>query len=242
MLISWTPTSVSLGEWLPVQIADNDVVTSLNYRHTRSTGILVNECSVLTSITAPNLTEMNGNEGGYIWGDNAMDVFDCALLETINLSALTEMRTAFVISGCPALTTINFDSLVTVHYESNGSSGPRYGYIQILDCDSITSISFPALTTIDYSTAFSDFQIKDCALLTTISIPSLVVPNGLYVDFRNNALNQATVDHVLARCVANAGYVSGVVYLNGGTNATPSAGGLADKATLAGRGVSVFNN
>ena len=42
--------------------------------------------------------------------------------------------------------------------------------------------------------------------------------------------------------VANAGYVSGTIDLSGGTNATPSAGGLADAATLTGRGVTVVHN
>jgi len=60
---------------------------------------------------------------------------------------------------------------------------------------------------------------------------------------QNNLLTQAAVDAILADFVA-ANKTTGTRILNlGGTgNATPSAGGLADKATLVSRGWTVTTN
>jgi hypothetical protein len=60
---------------------------------------------------------------------------------------------------------------------------------------------------------------------------------------QNNLLTQAAVDAILADLVA-ANRTTGTRVLNlGGTgNATPSAGGLADKATLVSRGWTVTTN
>ncbi len=68
--------------------------------------------------------------------------------------------------------------------------------------------------------------------------------DGKLIGFQDCALSVESVDHILARCVASAGYVSGNVNLSGGTNAVPSAAGLTSKATLEGRdpGVTVTVN
>jgi len=72
------------------------------------------------------------------------------------------------------------------------------------------------------------------------------VPNTLgYFHAGTNALTQAAVDGILAAFVA-AGRTSAsgqvLLYLNGGTNAAPSAAGLVDKATLVSRGWTVVTN
>ena len=61
------------------------------------------------------------------------------------------------------------------------------------------------------------------------------------------ALSQASVDEGLAACVAggmtSAEYTGGIMWdSSGGTSATPSAAGLADKATLVARGWAVVHN
>lgn len=68
------------------------------------------------------------------------------------------------------------------------------------------------------------------------------VPSTL-VEFRvyNNKLTQTAVDLILSDFVA-AGASGGVLTLAGGTNATPSAAGLANKVILQGRGWTVTNN
>ncbi|MDY6904073.1 MAG: hypothetical protein SWH61_05240 [Thermodesulfobacteriota bacterium] len=61
------------------------------------------------------------------------------------------------------------------------------------------------------------------------------------VDASNNALLQSAVDHVLTTLDAN-GRSGGTVNLSGGTNAGPSASGLAAQASLAGKGWTVTLN
>ena len=64
-----------------------------------------------------------------------------------------------------------------------------------------------------------------------------------YFDASTNALTLAAVDSILAAFVAaNRTTGSRELYLQGGTNAAPSAAGLADKATLVSRGWTVLTN
>ena len=59
--------------------------------------------------------------------------------------------------------------------------------------------------------------------------------------FVNCALNQTSIDNILVS-IAAAGTSSGTLNMTDGTNATPSATGLAAKATLVGRGWTVTHN
>lgn len=59
--------------------------------------------------------------------------------------------------------------------------------------------------------------------------------------FVNCALNQTSIDNILVS-IAAAGTSGGTLNMTGGTNATPSATGLAAKATLVGRGWTVTHN
>ena len=78
-----------------------------------------------------------------------------------------------------------------------------------------------------------------CSLLTHINIAGSVDLND--VDLTNNALRQESVDHVLITLDQN-GLSNGYVDLSGGTNAIPSAAGLAAKTSLEGKGWSVTVN
>lgn len=242
LLVSWEAAGVALGERLGVMFVNNPTITSLNYRQTRIPLIVAFECDALTSITAPNLVTIEGNEGGYLYQFNAVEIVDCNVLTTLNLSSVTTMTTAFTIVDNPLLTTVDFSSLVTINYDLTGPSGTNKGFIWVENNAALTSLSFPALTTLNQGAIASEAYIRNCAALTTISFPNLTIPNDLWLDFTNNALSQASVDHVLARLVANPAYVTGQVQLQGGTNSAPSVAGLADKATLAGRGVTVTTN
>lgn len=151
------------------------------------------------------------------------------------------------------LTSLSMPSLVNV------TGG---GAILILNCSSLTSISMPSVVSVDNGltigicTSLVDLNldsfvdngsvygidIRGNPLLASLTLSNYVPTNGMNQDFRNNALNQTSVDGILARCVANAGFVSGEVRLQDGTNSAPSASGLLDKATLEGRGVVVNVN
>lgn len=104
----------------------------------------------------------------------------------------------------------------------------------------LVSIAFPDLTYAPGGGMMS-LAVTGCSSLTTISIPALTTADSTSYSFNNNALSEATVDHILAKFAAATG-VNGTLYINGGTNATPSAAGLASKATLVGRGWTVNHN
>jgi hypothetical protein len=101
----------------------------------------------------------------------------------------------------------------------------------------LAGLSLPALVTTNNS-----FTFRNNSIATSFSAPNWLPTNNINIVFTGNALDQASVDGVLARCVANAGYVSGLVQLDGGTNSAPSVTGAADVATLTGRGVTVTTN
>jgi hypothetical protein len=88
------------------------------------------------------------------------------------------------------------------------------------------------------------------AALTTFQLPSTlkqVGNGGGNVVITSAALNQASVDNILVRLAALNGsngttlFSSRVVTITG-TSSTPSATGLAAKATLVARGCTVTNN
>lgn len=121
-------------------------------------------------------------------------------------------------------------------------SGLQNG-INIESCPNLTSVSLPVL--IDSQ---GGLLIDDCPLLTTVDlsnwIPRHSIPYNVGFRFRNDALNVATVDSILARCVADATFTTGdFVYLDGGTSASPSSVGPgSDYAILIARGCTVLVN
>lgn len=134
------------------------------------------------------------------------------------------------------------------------------GYIYINSLPALETIDFPLLTTSGAGAPV----ISQCPLLETINLPELIDPNGLSFssnesltainldswvprnagtfNFSGNALPAAVVNALLARCVANAAFVSGILQLHEGTNAAPTGQGLLDVATLRDRGVTVNVN
>jgi len=172
---------------------------------------------------------------------------------TISLPNLVTSTNYIDIDNCPDLTSTNLDALESC---GDGTDGLFFS-----DNDSTTSLSLPA-----FETSSGTFSIQNNTLLVTISVPSFLtcsagnmdwdtnpalttvvlssfIPrNGMTIGIDGCALSQASVDLVLARCVANAAYVTGTVNLDGGTNSAPSAAGLVNVGILTGRGVTVNNN
>jgi len=99
-----------------------------------------------------------------------------------------------------------------------------------------------ALTSVDLtgSTGISYLELYENSL-TSIDLTGLV--NLYYLDLYDNALSQESVDYILT-FLANGSVSGGEVYLDSGTNATPSATGLAAKAVLedGARGWDVYIN
>lgn len=145
-------------------------------------------------------------------------------LAVIELGSVTSVVSQFNISGFPALTTLHIQSIISI------------GADFIIESIPLTQIDLSALVTVATNTT-----IQYCASLTSVLVPNWVPTDGTTIAFNNCALDVTSVDLILHRCVL-AGLTSATIDLSGGTNATPSVTGLADKATLIGNGCSVTTN
>lgn len=132
-------------------------------------------------------------------------------------------------------------------YLSNGTATtitlPTFtvGGLSVGNQPNLVTLSLPeyAIATFGGMVAFS---VNQCPSLTTINIPALTtLPSGIWFNFNANALSQETVDHILVKFAATTA-VNNTLYLDQGTNATPSATGLTAKATLLSRGWTVSTN
>lgn len=175
----------------------------------------------------------------------------------VGVTALTlnssSVLAGFDISGITALQTVSIPNLVSVD-PTNSQGGYVFfatlaaltsftvplletvaGGFTIQNCNALTSLSFPALES-------AELTLQNNTSLTSITLANWEPTDGEDVTMGGNALSAASVNHILARCVANAGYANGIVDLSGGTNAAPTGQGATDVTTLTGRGVTVNTN
>jgi len=163
--------------------------------------------------------------------------YNCSSLTTLdvsswNLSVCTSLESAF--RACSSLTSLDVSS-----WNLSACTTLIYAF---RDCSSLTSLNasswgLSSCTTLGYA-------FYNCSSLTSLNVSSwdlsacTVFTNAFY----GCALDQTTVDAILARCVA--GGQTGTIRLDidGGTNSPPSTTGLADKATLESRGWTVNVN
>jgi len=184
----------------------------------KNAGISVSFPNAWAGITSVMVNSVGSGNGDYsISGQDDLISF--------SLGGLTSVGN-FNLSGCNFLTDFEAPSLIST------SSG-----FQLSFCGALTTLSLPVFV---FST--NGFFANGNSILQTVSLPSFVPANGTDVNFSNCALDAASVNSILALCVANPSYVSGTVDLSGGTNAAPSGQGIADVATLLGRGVNVTTN
>lgn len=151
-------------------------------------------------------------------------------LASISFPSLTHFGNAppdWISSFNPALTSV--DASVLAHAE---------GGLNFDSCPSLISLSFPALTLIDGDV----FSANDSTTLVTVSASSLIYSdNAVGVSFINCALDAASVNEILARCVAS-GLTAATIDLSGGTSSAPTGQGIIDAATLTTAGCSVTTN
>lgn len=163
--------------------------------------------STLEEFHVPNATSI----GQQLW------LQECPLLTKVSIPLMTTLTDFILIRDNPLLTEISCPLLAAggaFFCPSNAS---------------LASLSFPSLVT------SGSMQFHDCAALTSFSAP-LWTPST-NIRFDGCALDETSVDHILERAVAGT---IGTIFANpkrtikleGGTNATPSAAGLANKATL----------
>lgn len=226
MQVAWTPTNLKLGEKLAIS-ANEDVPGLLTLESTAQyllSGVDMENQTTLQTASFPNLIACNGTVY------SAFSFSGSTALISISAPLLQSVHDDFIQTGCAALTTISLPSLQTV-----GTIGNSSGF-NTDQCAALTSLILPSLVTANTAT----MQCNLCPLLTTVDLSMFVPTNGQQIAFDGCALSVASVNHILARCIANAGYVSGIVDLQDQTPPAPPSGqGIADKATLIGRGVTV---
>jgi hypothetical protein len=167
------------------------------------------------------------------------DFENCVDLTSVSFPNLTNIGTGtsfsyLWLSDSPLLATVLAPSLVEVRHVVMGA-----GALVLENLASLVSVSFPQLVTVSGS-----IRIHTSPALVSISVPLWVPTNGTNHLFDGNALNTASVNHILARLVASPtwGNAGETVDISGGTNAAPSGQGSTDKATLIARGATVTTN
>lgn len=148
-------------------------------------------------------------------------------------------------NGSTAYTRLSFGNPVTINNGINMSGSPweflEYRNLVTLNGGfggdgmlNLTELRFPNLVSID-----SNVSVTGCPNLVTLHFPMLLPTNGVGLFFNDDALDAASVNHILARCVA-AAVTTCTIDLSGGTNAAPTGQGIVDSAalTLAGNTVS----
>jgi hypothetical protein len=151
------------------------------------------------------------------------------------MPALTKLNGYIDIYNNDYMTTIpNFTSLT--HVGQN---------INIYNHDSLTN--FPQFPVLEYC---ANLYCVNNTSLTTLSgdfMPSLLWLDG-EVNFRGCQLDQASIDKILVKLASLDGtngtssYQYRNIYLDQGSNQSPSETGLAAKSTLEGRGCNVYVN
>lgn len=158
------------------------------------------------------------------------------VLTTINLPSLEKW--GYVKPNWP-----NSYSATPTSYSTEGNA------FAITNSPMLTTINLPSLN-IAGSASNVSFNITNCSALTTFTVKQTPIHYGGNFICTGAALNQASVDGILVALAYMDGtnnspypaYSSRTVNLSGGTSATPSATGLAAKATLVARGCTVTHN
>jgi hypothetical protein len=190
--------------------------------------------AVVTSINFSNLVSVGGN----------ISITSQSAITSFNFNSLATCFAAITISGLTSLTSISFPSLTTLN-NNNVSTA-----LIVSTCAALTSFTLPNIVRIYSSGSTCINFTSGTANLTTFSFGSgLKQVGGTLgnVVFTSCALNQASVDNILVRLAALDGTNGTTAFLSRtvtitGTSSTPSATGLAAKATLQGRGCTVTTN
>lgn len=139
---------------------------------------------------------------------------------------------------------VSFPNLTSIETIEANSSIFLAPFLQITWNDELLEVDMPQLSFLGgFNTVY--MWIFRNAKLTDINLPNFAIGSITNCDlvFRNNALTQSCVDNILAKVDASptpSGSKS--LQLQGGTNSTPSAGGLVSRASLIGKGWTVSTN
>jgi hypothetical protein len=205
-----------------------DIVSSIEFLLVHGAGVSLNGGDPNINLPA-SLSFANSTVNGSLAVTNTTVVTSISFP---NLTALNDLG-SLVVTGATVLTSINLGNLTSIGSGPGSSAGLSYE-----SNPSLSTFSLPSLTTI----GGNSYVIVHYCALTSFSVAGLAsLGDGVYILLDNNALDQASVDAILVK-LATFAATGGTLQLDGGTNAAPSAPGLAAKATLEAQGWTVTTN
>jgi len=228
----WNANSLTPGDWSK-QVQDLGIQwtpTSINLATRVALVAAVASGPVMSGITSISINPSSILRIEILEANDLLSISSNALI-TVDDQNLDGK--GILIEQCASLATVSMPSITTL---SNG-------YISIISNPLLTSIDLSGVVTVGLAGGgWYGFNIGGNTNLTTVDVSSYVPENDAYFSANVTALNAASVNMILARHVAVPGYVSGTIDLSGGTVAAPTGQGIADKATLLGRGVTLTTN
>lgn len=192
--------------------------------------------ALLPTLSAPALTFVGTNFSPSSMA--SLTTFSIPVLAYVGGNFSPATMAALVTMSAPALTSVGVDLARTVF--TGGNIAPA-------TMGNLTTLTFPVIEVIGSSSSISINIITAMAALSTFTLGSTLQRVEGNVIMTSNALLVASVDGILVRLAALDGtglttaYSSKTVTITG-TSATPSATGLAAKATLVARGCTVTHN
>lgn len=208
----------------------------------------------MANTVAPSFPALRTVNSVYIYYNKYVSWADFPSLETSNWEISIHHNTNdeavnYACPGFPSL--VSLPGYIEIYANQYMNSVPAFtslvtvgNSIDIFQNSDLTSYpSFPALENVYNLTGYENPNMTG---FDGTFIPSIKQIRGA-VNFSSCALSEAAVDAVLARIVTLDGTngtttFTGPIYLNGGSNSVPSAQGMADIATLEGRGCYVSYN
>lgn len=203
----------------------------------------LNSCPSLTSISAKKLATVAGDgvTGIDLQGVAATTVVFESLSSCqprINLTGSAITTFSVPVLGTYPVDGINADAtLLTLDLPACTDDGAGQLASELLNMTGLVTLNLNSLVTPSV-----DFDLTASPSLASVNLSAMIAPDGTNFNFLGCSLTQASVDHILARLVANPAYISGTVDLSGGTNAAPGVQGALDVIELTGRGVTVTTN
>lgn len=196
-------------------------------------------------VTAQALADLGGGGSG---AGISFDIIADGTVTTYSQNVtITQSAVITNVSGNQTVTAETFPQI----YMGNGATATTVTIANLVSAalmfsnsSHIQSISLPNLTAIKFGGMMA-LTINNCPSLTSIDLPALTtVPAGIWYDFTSNALPQTAVDYILNKFAAIAPSTNQYTTLSigNGSNASPSASGLAAKAILVGKGWTVNHN
>lgn len=205
----------SLASTTDIDLHGNSDLVSLNLSAlTSAANISIDGCSSLVNFLVPFLS-----------GDCSVSATSCNSLETINVGSIN-ILSGFSVPNATNLTNLYMTSATQIsNFDING-------------CSSLTTLADTNLTSI-----YGNLDAHNCSSLTSIDWSPILSfdPSITSINFNGCALNETSVNYILARCMASNLSIT-TIDLSGGTNAPPTGQGITDADNLILNGCTVFIN